>query len=302
MAIISYLKKSDVNILKDLSIEMGCSFAYLEKDYYIVQLIQCLQNLSLDGHRLVFTGGTALAKAYRSIERFSEDCDFILIGENLNRSKLSKIRAIIDNHIRNYGFEVLEVKPKNNNRNIEFSIKYEKIAEVGVALRNELKLEIIYKDIHPKTTQQNVQSFLSQAKHETCDIKSVECLSISDIATGKISALIWRYLDTSKQPDNTLIRHLYDLTAISHSLMESIEFKKNAGMVIKRDLDDRLKEPDLCPREAGNRLISLLESNPKYKQDYDYYLGSFLFTSKIDSKITFEDCLISIKEILDFID
>lgn len=156
MATILPLNKSEINLLKDMSIELGSSFSYLEKDYYLVQLIQCLQCLSIQNTELLFTGGTALAKAYKTIHRFSEDCDFILTGKNLKRAQLSKVKTIIHNHLTSSGFDVINVTSKNNNQNMEFSIRYETLSTPKSELRKELKLEIIYKEIKPKTSTQNL--------------------------------------------------------------------------------------------------------------------------------------------------
>ena len=47
----------------------------LEKDIWIVWVLDCLFRAPF-GDDLVFKGGTSLSKAYRAIDRFSEDIDF----------------------------------------------------------------------------------------------------------------------------------------------------------------------------------------------------------------------------------
>jgi len=52
---------------------------FIEKDYWVTYV---LKNLSESKHRdkVVFKGGTSLSKAYRLINRFSEDIDIAIIG------------------------------------------------------------------------------------------------------------------------------------------------------------------------------------------------------------------------------
>jgi predicted nucleotidyltransferase component of viral defense system len=47
--------------------------AFVEKDWYVVQAIQSLNDLATDMITPVFSGGTSLLKGYGLIRRFSED-------------------------------------------------------------------------------------------------------------------------------------------------------------------------------------------------------------------------------------
>ena len=48
----------------------------IEKDYYVTQVIQTLSSTENEYFRLVFCGGTCLAKAHKVVQRMSEDVDF----------------------------------------------------------------------------------------------------------------------------------------------------------------------------------------------------------------------------------
>ena len=50
---------------------------YVEKDYWVTRVLKQLQESDY-GETVVFKGGTALPKAHRLIERFSEDIDLAL--------------------------------------------------------------------------------------------------------------------------------------------------------------------------------------------------------------------------------
>src|SRR3546814_13852666 len=49
------------------------------KDIAVVRALAALQGAALDGARLVFSGGTALARAHRLVDRLSEDIDLTVV-------------------------------------------------------------------------------------------------------------------------------------------------------------------------------------------------------------------------------
>lgn len=59
---------------------LGISETLVEKDYWVTWV---LRNLAASpwADRVVFKGGTSLSKAYRLVERFSEDVDLAVIRE-----------------------------------------------------------------------------------------------------------------------------------------------------------------------------------------------------------------------------
>lgn len=65
---------------------------FVEKDYWIT-LVLCSLSKSKYADQTVFKGGTSLSKGFGLIERFSEDVDIAIIGEN-NKSS-NKIKTII---------------------------------------------------------------------------------------------------------------------------------------------------------------------------------------------------------------
>jgi hypothetical protein len=68
---------------------------YIEKDYWVTYALFKVFNSEV-GADTVFKGGTALAKCYNLIERFSEDIDLVVLrweGESDNKLK-AKLKAI----------------------------------------------------------------------------------------------------------------------------------------------------------------------------------------------------------------
>ncbi|AKK24569.1 hypothetical protein MB84_27280 (plasmid) [Pandoraea oxalativorans] len=64
------------NLFQTRALALGTSDQYVEKDFWVCWTLDALFNgINTDGHRLLFKGGTSLAKAHRLISRFSEDID-----------------------------------------------------------------------------------------------------------------------------------------------------------------------------------------------------------------------------------
>jgi predicted nucleotidyltransferase component of viral defense system len=70
-----------VALVKNMSEKTSISEVYIEKDYWLTCALQRLsQNPNVE--KVVFKGGTALAKAYQLTNRFSEDIDIAVIEAN----------------------------------------------------------------------------------------------------------------------------------------------------------------------------------------------------------------------------
>ena len=89
----------------------------VRRDYYIVQMMQNLQN-SEYAEVCVFKGGTSLSKCYPgSINRFSEDIDLTFIPvEDMTNKKYSKALKRVEDTI-SAGFLMEKIEDERNDRN-----------------------------------------------------------------------------------------------------------------------------------------------------------------------------------------
>lgn len=89
------------SLFENTAAKKGINAAIVEKDFWVVLSLDYLFKHSPWQKNLAFKGGTSLSKAYRLIERFSEDIDLILdwrlLGytkdepwENMSRNKLER--------------------------------------------------------------------------------------------------------------------------------------------------------------------------------------------------------------------
>lgn len=70
----------------------------IEKDYYVVLVLKELSDLQKDGLPAYFKGGTALYKALKTTNRFSEDIDLSVDGRGLSRTQNDKLLSSATKH------------------------------------------------------------------------------------------------------------------------------------------------------------------------------------------------------------
>lgn len=83
-----------INAIQITSEEFGMAPEFVEKDYWICQILQNLSRHQLSD-RIVWKGGTSLSKGYGLIKRFSSDVDFAVLLEGLSHNQQKKLVAKI---------------------------------------------------------------------------------------------------------------------------------------------------------------------------------------------------------------
>jgi hypothetical protein len=82
----------------------GLRAAIIEKDYYVTEALRLIATTAPD--KIIFKGGTSLAKGWNLIQRFSEDIDIFLdplafkprLGKNAIDRELKKLRDTVGSH------------------------------------------------------------------------------------------------------------------------------------------------------------------------------------------------------------
>lgn len=77
-------------LLEDIHSRTGYRTDVLEKDYYVVLILSELAEMQKDGLPAYFKGGTALYKALKTTNRFSEDIDLSVDTRGCSRSQSVK--------------------------------------------------------------------------------------------------------------------------------------------------------------------------------------------------------------------
>lgn len=77
-------------LLENIHDKTGYRTDVLEKDYYVLLILQELSNFQADGLQAYFKGGTALYKALKTTNRFSEDIDLSVDTRGCSRTQNDK--------------------------------------------------------------------------------------------------------------------------------------------------------------------------------------------------------------------
>jgi len=98
--------KLDSSLFADVADTIGLGNpAIVEKDYYVVQLLQLINEINPPLHDIVFSGGTALAKSSIKTYRMSEDVDLKIVpkeafhslpSRSAKRQARKDIRSIVE--------------------------------------------------------------------------------------------------------------------------------------------------------------------------------------------------------------
>jgi predicted nucleotidyltransferase component of viral defense system len=139
----------DKAVIEEVALELGIDPAFVEKDWYVVQLIREITNSALFEAQAIFSGGTALSKAHRLLQRFSEDIDFRLIlptGASASRSQQRKLLSAIRDRLHQvitslFPSDAVKWKSRDENQYFAFEIEYPSAFGSSSALRPHLQVE-----------------------------------------------------------------------------------------------------------------------------------------------------------------
>jgi len=107
--------------------DVGMPDYAVEKDWWVVQTLSIIFDMEIGKH-LVFKGGTSLSKAWKLIDRFSEDIDlavdrsFYGFEGELSKSQRTKLRKKASAYISDTFFPQLKTKFKDKNLKVDLKI------------------------------------------------------------------------------------------------------------------------------------------------------------------------------------
>ncbi|MBR1604573.1 MAG: nucleotidyl transferase AbiEii/AbiGii toxin family protein [Alphaproteobacteria bacterium] len=154
------------DVIQEIAGELGVNPAFIEKDWYVVRLIEALSNKEFKGYKPVFAGGTSLSKGYSLIERFSEDLDFKIVNaRSLNRDQRRNIRQEFVDCIKQIeDFQVTDenIKVRNEGKACCLYIKYPNNVDFPSFLRPFLQVELFFDDENLSYETREISSFVSR--------------------------------------------------------------------------------------------------------------------------------------------
>ncbi|MDR2572761.1 MAG: nucleotidyl transferase AbiEii/AbiGii toxin family protein [Desulfovibrio sp.] len=265
----------------------------LEKDFLTTEAIKIASTICDDEVKVVFCGGTCLAKAYGITGRMSEDADFrMVVREEGNttshdRRILSAVKHKIIDALRAGGFEFTEknYRARDNNSSMRFRLPYNVSYPSVASLRPEIKMEFIKISPTDATGMRPVRPLAEEILNITSAGQvEVECVSMRETLSDKVVALLRRMGDdrASYSDDPRLMRHLYDIDRIvniGRVAWEPSLQKLFAGKV----QSDILRFKGHCaefaddPVKKMNEAMGKLRSSPMYAANYAGILSDLVF-------------------------
>lgn len=228
----------------------GLRPAIIEKDYYVTEALRIVAG---SGDRIIFKGGTSLAKGWNLIQRFSEDIDIFLdpeafqpaLGNNAIDRELKKLRDAVGKHpaltfIRNESQTI-----GGFGRNDRFS--YTQLFGSAGEVANRVLVEAGTASGREPTATVELRSYLSQFLQETgfslgADDEgpfSMRLLHFRRTFVEKMFAIHGKVelLKRDRQPIGTYARHYYDLHELAARHEVRVMLASAEYAAIKEDYD-----------------------------------------------------------------
>jgi len=281
----------------------------IEKDYYVTQVIHALSGLENEYFRLVFAGGTCLAKAHKIVKRMSEDVDFKIQVKKINESfsktrllkELKEFRSYIQSKLIIPNLITGEPRVRNEGQYSLIEIGYPSFFPQNTKLRSHILLEFTVSQIRLSIEGLSVRTLIEETLENVVVFPKVEtqCISVGETAIEKWVGLTRRIMAIERgyhHDDKTLIRHVYDLNAIKKMNKINDNFFVLAKAIVNHDAKQfKNQHPEYSddPGAEINRSLDLLKSKSHWKERYQEFIETMVYDS--NSVLAYESAI----EILD---
>ncbi len=233
-------EKERVIIINQVSEQSGLIPAVIEKDLWVMIALRAIFNTEIKNH-LVFKGGTSLSKAWKIIERFSEDIDlaidrsFFGFNGDLTRSQIKNLRKasckyinekfqyiladkLKEQGIKEFKISVLEFKESDTDP-LAIELKYKSLIEKQEYLQPRILIEISSRSLKEPYKNRSLKSLISETYPDSnfadtsIDIPTV-------LPTRTLLEKIFLLHEEFQKPKSRKInshrmtRHLYDISRL----------------------------------------------------------------------------------------
>lgn len=275
----------------------------VEKDWYVAKALAAITAADIAPIRLVFGGGTALARANKLVKRMSEDIDLkIVADEEPKRSALRQLRDAITEALLAAGFRFDPENPdhrhsRNESRYTIYQLPYEPIAAGHGVLRPNIQIETAVWPLHQLTVELPISSFIAEAYKRPPEVASIACVSVTQTAAEKFVALTRRtaseIANASGPRDQTLVRHIYDLHIIRRHY-NAAEVALLARDIMLHDAEEFGNQFPAYRNDPVAETLGALEalaSEPIYAKRYATFLRDMVYGEPAD----YADCIETLK-------
>ncbi len=263
----------------------------LEKDFFVTKAIHTIADMDDPAINLVFCGGTCLAKAYQIVNRMSEDVDFKIYpiipfsSRADQRKKLKNFRENMTALLLNAGFDVSQqnLDSRDNNGYTVYRLDYPSHFNKHEELRPHIQIEFTLSPPRLQTEIKSISSLVDRVFPEEGDVeKNIACVSVLETAAEKWVALTRRIASISRgydKFDETLVRHIYDLNAITDKVNLTNDFFALINDTIDRDRAKFKKHHEYNSNavEEIKHSLKILGEDPVWLKNYDAFVEAMVF-------------------------
>ncbi len=296
----------DAAVIEDIAAELGIDAAFVEKDWYSVQVLKKISEYQSESITTIFSGGTSLSKGHGLIQRFSEDLDFRCryINENSgsqNKKIRSSYRKEIVAEISSLdSITLVEVNIQKASNYIKFPLSYPQHYKGHSALRPHLEIEFSFTQPRLDPQPQPIQSLIAQFTGADPEA-SILCLAPIETAADKLSALTWRILKRDRgdeKDDPAMIRHLHDLSALAATVNSDQKlFIETARLSFEEDQKTGRRATDKGFHESMLLALHTLTSDSEYRNEYSQFVDAMSYADDEDT-ITFSEAIKSFESLI----
>jgi hypothetical protein len=232
---------------------IGLKEIYIEKDYWVTLALNIIFTSQFK-EMVVFKGGTALSKVFKSIERFSEDIDLVLLRKetdtaNQLKKKLKLISNLISESLPEIQLTGITRK-MGMNRKTAYSFSKFFNDDYG-QIRDCIILETSWLADFEPYCKQTISSFIYEMLFDTNQAEMINeynmqpfdvlVLEPERTICEKIMSLV-RFSNSENAINdlNLKIRHIYDISRLMKDtrIIDFIESNEFEDMLLRVAMDD----------------------------------------------------------------
>ena len=280
-------KQAFIDVIREASNYFKINESLIEKDYFVTLL---LKELTKEIPGLLFKGGTCLSKAYKAINRFSEDIDLSLDIDHFGRNHNIKANQTVLSVCKRLGFRIANIEEVEKHTHGNFNryiIEYPLIFPSS-AIKPYIQIEMSFLLKSFPHESRKIDSLIGQFLNEkgfSILVKEYEitpfemCVQkMERTFIDKVFALC-DYYERNLPERNS--RHIYDLYMISkHIDIQNESFKD----LIKNVRENRKNNEKCISAKDGyniNLTLKTIVESDYFKKDYEN-VTSLLLTKPIE--------------------
>jgi len=276
-------------LFEEIAQIMGIAQSFVEKDWYVVQIIGIIAGIQHDNFGVIFSGGTALSKAHKLLRRFSEDVDFRVLelkGRSTRNSR-SAFRSKVVDALRLGGFTIEnnQIKARDENRFFSIDLYYESHFPPAEALRPHILIELTVKNTQLPPRYLPVSSFVNDVAKQSPEIANIGCIDPVESAADKLSAIAWRIPDRvrgGQDDDPYLVRHIHDLAILKDAALQHGDFSALVTTSMQHDGARPRNDASISGLTASDKfqhMLAVLQSDNECAQEYKRFVSGVSYAT-----------------------